>query len=241
MSIIEFWSCRQQKCNWNPLVGFFEPLKEYGRHCHRYLGKVKFIWVQLDHKKVPKMQFFFWGQNLPRLPFVGLKYMGEDGFTINTQNDRFQWEQGKFWTPPPNRLFMTLHQMGLNDFLLVPDRATTDCGCGASPAAGRIVNGQEVSPMHSRPYQAFLQSCSSQECYQLINPINSGELLQIKLQMIFQSKAFFIINFYTRGDIASCLRQTINNLTYKTKEKHSNLTLTLSDCACIFSDGYFCM
>ena len=76
---------------------------------------------------------------------------------------------------------MTLHQMGLNDFLLVPDRATTDCGCGASPAAGRIVNGQEVSPMHSRPYQAFLQSCSSQERYQLINPI--------KLQMIFQSKA----------------------------------------------------
>jgi len=46
----------------------------------------------------------------------------------------------------------------------VEDRATTDCGCGASPAAGRIVNGQEVSPMHSRPYQAFLQSCSSQGC-----------------------------------------------------------------------------
>ena len=50
----------------------------------------RIFFVQLDHKKVPKMQFFFWGQNLPRLPFVGLKYMGEDGFTINTQNDRFQ-------------------------------------------------------------------------------------------------------------------------------------------------------
>jgi len=46
----------------------------------------------------------------------------------------------------------------------VEDRATTDCGCGAAPAAGRIVNGEEVSPMHSRPYQAFLQSCSSQGC-----------------------------------------------------------------------------
>merc|ERR1712064_185686 len=42
--------------------------------------------------------------------------------------------------------------------------STTDCGCGAAPAAGRIVNGEEVSPMHSRPYQAYLQSCSSQGC-----------------------------------------------------------------------------
>merc|ERR1719342_1797642 len=46
----------------------------------------------------------------------------------------------------------------------VEDRATTDCGCGAAPASGRIVAGEEVSPMHSRPYQAFLQSCSSQGC-----------------------------------------------------------------------------
>merc|ERR1712110_1141377 len=44
------------------------------------------------------------------------------------------------------------------------DRATTDCGCGMTPATGRIVNGAEVSPMHSRPYQAFLQSCSTQGC-----------------------------------------------------------------------------
>jgi len=46
----------------------------------------------------------------------------------------------------------------------VEDRATTDCGCGGAPAAGRIVGGAEVSPMHSRPYQAYLQSCSSQGC-----------------------------------------------------------------------------
>merc|ERR1711971_1101472 len=48
--------------------------------------------------------------------------------------------------------------------LIPEDRATTDCGCGQTPATGRIVNGAEVSPMHSRPYQAFLQSCSTQGC-----------------------------------------------------------------------------
>ena len=46
------------------------------------------------------------------------------------------------------------------------DRATTQCGCGYAPAAaaGRIVNGQVVNPMHSRPYQVYLQSCSSRGC-----------------------------------------------------------------------------
>merc|ERR1712215_243441 len=43
-------------------------------------------------------------------------------------------------------------------------RATTQCGCGYTPAAGRIVAGQEVNPMHSRPYQVYLQSCSSKGC-----------------------------------------------------------------------------
>merc|ERR1719268_576996 len=44
-------------------------------------------------------------------------------------------------------------------------RATTQCGCGQAPAtaAGRIVNGQEANA-HSRPYQAYLQSCSSKGC-----------------------------------------------------------------------------
>merc|ERR1719342_1044493 len=43
-------------------------------------------------------------------------------------------------------------------------RATTQCGCGYAPAAGRIVAGQEVNPMHSKPYQVYLQSCSSRGC-----------------------------------------------------------------------------
>jgi len=46
-------------------------------------------------------------------------------------------------------------------------RATTgQCGCGYSvtnPATGRIVNGQETV-QHSKPYQVYLQSCSSQGC-----------------------------------------------------------------------------
>merc|ERR1712227_1033093 len=48
--------------------------------------------------------------------------------------------------------------------IAVEDRATTDCACGYAPAASRIVNGAEVSPMHSRPYQVYLQSCSSRGC-----------------------------------------------------------------------------
>jgi len=52
-----------------------------------------------------------------------------------------------------------------NNLTQVEDRATTDCGCGGAPAAaGRIVGGAEVSPRHSRPYQAYLQSCSTQGC-----------------------------------------------------------------------------
>ena len=46
----------------------------------------------------------------------------------------------------------------------VEERASTQCGCGYAPAAGRIVNGQQVNPMHSRPYQVYLQSCSSRGC-----------------------------------------------------------------------------
>merc|ERR1719427_2647905 len=44
------------------------------------------------------------------------------------------------------------------------ERATTQCGCGHAPAAGRLVAGQEVNPRHSRPYQVYLQSCSSAGC-----------------------------------------------------------------------------
>ena len=44
------------------------------------------------------------------------------------------------------------------------ERSSSDCGCGLAPAAGRIVGGGEVAPMHSRPYQAYLQSCSASGC-----------------------------------------------------------------------------
>ena len=39
--------------------GHFETPKEYGRHCHRYLGKIEFFMGHLDHKKVPKMRILF--------------------------------------------------------------------------------------------------------------------------------------------------------------------------------------
>ena len=44
------------------------------------------------------------------------------------------------------------------------ERSSSDCGCGLAPAAGRIVGGGEVVPMHSRPYQVYLQSCSNSGC-----------------------------------------------------------------------------
>merc|ERR1711936_791991 len=47
---------------------------------------------------------------------------------------------------------------------LASERSSSDCGCGQAPAAGRIVGGGEVTPMHSRPYQVYLQSCSSKGC-----------------------------------------------------------------------------
>merc|ERR1711936_735179 len=47
---------------------------------------------------------------------------------------------------------------------LASERSSSDCGCGQAPAAGRIVGGGEVAPMHSRPYQVYLQSCSSSGC-----------------------------------------------------------------------------
>ena len=67
----EFWSCWQQKGYRNPISGQFELLKEYGRHYHIYLGKVIYF-GSLDHKKLPKMQFFFMAGRICPLPFVGL-------------------------------------------------------------------------------------------------------------------------------------------------------------------------
>jgi len=46
--------------------------KRYGRHCHRYLGKVKFL-GSIGSQKGAKTQFFFRGVRIYPLPFVGLK------------------------------------------------------------------------------------------------------------------------------------------------------------------------
>merc|ERR1711892_1151427 len=63
---------------------------------------------------------------------------------------------------PPSELIPLKRSLDMT--IAVEDRATTDCGCGRAPAAGRIVGGQEVNPMHSRPYQVYLQACSSAGC-----------------------------------------------------------------------------
>jgi len=66
-------------------------------------------------------------------------------------------------------------EQGLNitidpsDDLIDLDRATTNCGCGYSvvnpnPASGRIVAGSEANPVHSLPYQVFIQPCFPGKC-----------------------------------------------------------------------------
>ena len=48
---------KRQKCYRNPFLGPFETPKEYGRHCHRYLGKVKFFRVIWITKRCQKCDF----------------------------------------------------------------------------------------------------------------------------------------------------------------------------------------
>ena len=50
---INFCHFSPQKWYRNPLLGHFVPPKEYGRHCHRYLGKFKFF-GSIGSQKVAK-------------------------------------------------------------------------------------------------------------------------------------------------------------------------------------------
>ena len=53
----EFWARQQQKCYRNLFLGHFETPKDYGRHCHRYLGNVKFFQVIWIKKRCQKQNF----------------------------------------------------------------------------------------------------------------------------------------------------------------------------------------
>ena len=71
----EFWAHRRQKCYKNPFLGPFETPKEYGRHCHRYLGKVKFFGT-FGSQKGAKNAIFVQGGALKAPPLmVGLNYL----------------------------------------------------------------------------------------------------------------------------------------------------------------------
>ena len=67
----EFWSCQWQKWYRNPFSGHFETPKEYWRHCHIYLGKVKFFGGDLDQKSCQKCDFSSGGGALNALPPYG--------------------------------------------------------------------------------------------------------------------------------------------------------------------------
>ena len=53
----KFWAGWRQKCYRNPFLDHFETPKECGRHCHRYLGKVKFFRVIWITKRCQKRDF----------------------------------------------------------------------------------------------------------------------------------------------------------------------------------------
>ena len=73
ISKFKFWSYWQQKWYRNPFLGHIEPPKEYGRHCHRYLGKFKLFWVNWITKRYQKRNFSSgWAFKAP-LPLAGLR------------------------------------------------------------------------------------------------------------------------------------------------------------------------
>ena len=72
----EFLAHWRQKCYRNPFLGHFETPKEYGRHCHSYLGKVKFFRVNWITKMYQKRNFSLGrAESAPPLPLVGLTYI----------------------------------------------------------------------------------------------------------------------------------------------------------------------
>ena len=81
----KFWARRRQKCYRNPFLGHFETPKEYGSHCHRYVGKVKFfrvIWItkrcQKCFKSPPWTNIAFLAPfviQMPRKNFTFPKYL----------------------------------------------------------------------------------------------------------------------------------------------------------------------
>ena len=76
----KYWACWRQKCYRNPFLGPFETPKEFGRHCHRYLGKVKFFWVIWITKRWQKREFCSGGAlKAPPPLMVGLKRLSLDG------------------------------------------------------------------------------------------------------------------------------------------------------------------
>ena len=93
--------------------------------------------------------------------------------SLNNQTDNVFLPPGLL-QPKLHFLLKPSNQSGfLNPSLLTPkmaplvqDRSTTQCGCGYSivNAAGRIVAGQEVNPMHKLPYQVYVQTCFSRGC-----------------------------------------------------------------------------
>ena len=89
-----FWIWKQ-KCYRNSFLGHFEILKEYGRHCHRYFGKVKYFWVIWITKWCHKQDFVQGGFKRPPSPNGRVKRSKLTYFAII-----YRWRGHKYWTSP---------------------------------------------------------------------------------------------------------------------------------------------
>merc|ERR1712025_1211434 len=87
---------------------------------------------------------------------------------------------GSYFLPPAN---VTLART-----LEVMDRATSDCGCGRTPAINRIVGGK-VATKHSKPYQAYMQACSDSGCWSCGGTLLNKQYVLTAAHCVDQAKA----------------------------------------------------
>ena len=105
----------------NLFLGHFETPKEYGRHCHRYLGKVKYFWVIWITKRCQKRDFCSGGGlkappntqlSPPRSVRVNLPWIQQDKKFIQPHQKGFMEESVKM----KKKLFLLTFEECINHF-----------------------------------------------------------------------------------------------------------------------------